>query len=148
MKRNLITTIVIICLSVGTVFIMQGRSADGDCHTEKGLEEAAGPVARLDDKGGKLTIKVGDTVQYSGKVHASVGIGYWIEYDEDAFVLNCDTKYNNPGAVAAGMCGGDAAVRTCTLRALKKGVYKVNVIHDFRGKTEKVITYTISVGDE
>lgn len=43
------------------------------------------------------------------------------------------------------MCGGDQATKTCILEALKKGIYQIKVIHDYRGETERLITYTITV---
>ncbi|MCM1111332.1 MAG: hypothetical protein NC336_08995 [Clostridium sp.] len=99
----------------------------------------------LQDTDSAVTIKVGFQLLYSHPVHGSVGSSYRVEYDKNAFELSYDTIYDNPDAVAEGMCGADSAVQTVTLRALKKGQYTVKVIHEFRGDVERVVTYKITV---
>jgi len=109
------------------------------------LEKVSRDIVKLEDEDSKITIKLGSEIEYSHRVHGSVGSSYHANYDKSAFKLSYETKYDNPESVAMGMCGGDSAVQTCTFRALKKGTYKLKVIHEFRGDIERVITYTITV---
>lgn len=99
----------------------------------------------LADRDSRLTICVGNQASYSHSVHGSVGFWYSIEYDHDAFVLSHNVKYDDPESVEKGLCGGDSAVLTCTLRAMRRGTYVVKVVHDYRGDIERVVTYTITV---
>ena len=88
-------------------------------------------------------IKLGDVMQYSHSIYPSVGFYYSMEYDENAFKLSYDIKYND--RYDPDKEGGDLANKTCTLKSLKKGFFKVKVIHLYRGETERIITYKIIV---
>lgn len=107
------------------------------------IEKAS--TVNLGDKDSKINITLGGQLRYSHSIHGSVGYDYKIEYDETAFVLTKQIKYDNPDAVSKGMCGGDSAVLTSTLIPQKKGKYIIKVIHTFRGNVNSVITYHITV---
>lgn len=123
--------------------MLHSMNVIGGRNSEKKHESVS--TISLGENDSKLTVNVGDQLRYSHSVHGSVGYDYKVEYDKSAFKLTHNTEYDNPESVAMGMCGGDSAVKTCILQALKKGKYKVKVIHEFRGAVERVITYTITV---
>lgn len=151
MKFKTKTAAFIACLSIFAMLLScplaMGRTAKKKARVKKKTCVTAAPkkTVKLKDEDEKLTINLGDELLYCHSVHASVGYGYWIDYDEDAFKMDCETVYLYPENMEQNMCGGDAAERTCVLQSLKKGDFTVKVIHDFRGETEQVITYTVIV---
>lgn len=88
-------------------------------------------------------IKLGDVMQYSHSIYPSVGFDYSMVYDENAFKLSYDIKYDD--GYDPNNDGGDSANKTYTLKSLKKGFFKVKVIHLYRGATKRIITYKIIV---
>lgn len=145
MKNKLITVAIIVCVSIGCVFLLRSQNIMDKLNVRNALEKVSRDVVKLEDENSKVSIKLGNEIEYSHRVHSSVGSSYRVDYDKSAFKLSYETKYDNPESVAMGMCGGDSAVQTCTFRALKKGTYTIKVIHEFRGDIEKIITYTITV---
>lgn len=114
----------------------------------KSQDEPVVPVKvglRLPDEDGNLTVPLGEAIQYSDKVHGSVGIGYRVEYDKEDFKMDSTSEFDNPGSIARRECGGDSAVKTCILTPLRKGTFTVRIIHEFRGEVEKVVTFRIKV---
>lgn len=99
----------------------------------------------LEDKDSSVSIGMGNSLQYSHSVYGSVGSGYRVEYDKQAFSMDYTAEYDDPEAVAAGMCGGDSAVQTCIFKPLKRGKYTIRIIHEFRGTVERTVTYKITV---
>lgn len=145
MKNKLITAAIIVCVSIGCVFLLRSQNIMDKLNVKNALEKVSRDVVTLDDRDSTITIHLGNEIVYSHRVHGSVGSSYRVDYDKSAFKLSYETKYDSPESVAMGMCGGDSAVQTCTFRALKKGAYKIKVIHEFRGDIERVITYMITV---
>lgn len=87
-------------------------------------------IVRLEENDSEYTINLDDAIQYSHSIHVSVGLSYRLIYDKNAFKISCHTKYDNSNA--ADMCGGDSANTTCTLKSIKKGIFIVKAIHEFR----------------
>ncbi|MCH5311609.1 MAG: hypothetical protein J1E57_06600 [Prevotella sp.] len=109
------------------------------------IEEMEIPPIILSEGNDFLKIKTGSVLKYSHSIHESVGYSYNVEYDNTAFEMDYSVKYGNPSAVEAGMCGGDAAVKTCTFKTLKRGTYTIRIIHEFRSNIEGILNYKISV---
>ncbi len=86
-----------------------------------------------------------DTYAISGKVHASVGTMFHLEYDETAFDRQREMKYLHPKNMEKGMVGADAVNMTYTLSPRKKGKYVVYEVHSFRGKEQKRVKHVIRV---
>jgi hypothetical protein len=68
------------------------------------------------------TLRMGrhDTYAISGKMHASVGTMFHLEYDETAFDRQREMKYLHPKNMEKGMVGADAVNMTYTLSPKKK----------------------------
>ncbi len=91
-------------------------------------------------------LKVGETFTYTAKIHPSVGYSFHAEYDnKEAFSENYSVKYDDSKAVSSGLCGADSGQQTITLKALQKGNHTIKIIHEFRGKVEKELTFKLSV---
>ena len=86
-----------------------------------------------------------DTYAISGKMHASVGTMFHLEYDTLAFDRTRDLKYLHPKNMEKGMLGADAVQMTYTLSPKKKGKHVVYEIHSFRGKEQKRVKHVIRV---
>ena len=98
-------------------------------------------AVELPQNGGRFTVKKGDVIKYSRRVCGSVGTTYSVNYDKSAFKMEyLESEKDQPDVP-----GGDECVGTTYFEALKKGKFKIKVVHDFRGKTEKVVRYNITV---
>ncbi len=86
-----------------------------------------------------------ETYAISGKMHASVGTMFHLEYDETAFDRQRDLKYLHPKNMEKGMVGADAVNMTYTLSPKKKGKHVVYEVHSFRGKEQKRVKHVIRV---
>ena len=86
-----------------------------------------------------------DTYAISGKMHASVGTMFHLEYDETAFDRQREMKYLHPKNMEKGMVGADAVNMTYTLSPRKKGKHVVHEVHSFRGKEQKRVKHVIRV---
>ena len=81
-------------------------------------------------------VRLGESLDFSGKFHGSVGLMYFLEYVSDAFDAKKSFKYDRPeyskpgGTTAA---GGDSGVLTYTLIPRRTGEFLVREISDFRG---------------
>lgn len=82
---------------------------------------------------------------YSGKVHASVGIGYKVEFDKKAFKLKCMTDYATSEEEAMSTPGADSGVETSVFTPFKRGRFAIKVLSQFRGETQESFTYGITV---
>lgn len=145
MKKVMLVVVIIIGISVLGLSWLYWRR-----HTVKmnvvGFKEHDSEytnVVGLKEHDSIYIIKLGDVMQYSHSIHPSVGFDYSMEYDEKAFNLSYDIKYDD--RYDPDKEGSDSANQTCTLKSLKKGFFKVKVIHLYRGKTERIITYKIIV---
>ena len=132
MKRVMFVVVIIIGISVLGLSWLYWRR-----HTVKMN------VVELKEHDSEYTINLGDIIQYSHSIHPSVGFEYSMVYDENAFKLSCNIKYDDD--YDPNEDGGDSANQTYTLKSLKKGIFKVKVIHLFRGTTERIITYKIII---
>lgn len=132
-------------IGLGCLFTIGCDAKVNKSEIAKAINNMKTSVVVLPDKDSKFTVKVGEKLEYTGKIHPSVGIGYTVDYDKQAFNMTYQTRYNNPGAMEEGMSGGDSGSTTCVFTALKKGTYKIKVLHDFRGTTEKTVTFLIKV---
>lgn len=132
MKRVMLVVVIIIGISVLGLSWLYWRR-----HTVKMN------VVGLKEHDSIYIIKLGDVMQYSHSIHPSVGFNYSMVYDENAFNLSYDIKYDDRYGLDKE--GGDLANKTYTLKSLKKGFFKVKVIHLYRGETERIITYKIIV---
>lgn len=88
------------------------------------------------------TIKVGDTLTFTGTIHASVGLEYEIEYDNNAFKTVINEEVLSPEKM--NMPGADKHSVTYSLTATKAGKFNIKEYELFRGdkrliKTTKVI---------
>ncbi len=52
------------------------------------LEKVSRDIVKLENKDSKITIKLGSEIEYSHRVHGSVGSSYHVEYDKGAFKLS------------------------------------------------------------
>lgn len=86
-----------------------------------------------------------ETYAISGKMHASVGTMFHLEYDTLAFDRTRDLKYLHPKNMEKGMVGADAVNMTYTLSPKKKGKHVVYEVHSFRGKEQKRVKHVIRV---
>lgn len=145
MRNKLITAVIIVSVSIVCVSLLRSQNIMDKLNVKNAIEKVSRDIIILEDEDSEITIMLGSEIEYSHRVHASVGSSYHVEYNKSAFKLSCEKNFDNPESVAMGMCGGDSAVQTCTLRTLKKGSHKIKIIHEFRGDIERVITYTITV---
>lgn len=74
---------------------------------------------------------------YKGKIHGSVGVTYYIEYDTTAFQLKKNIEYNTPKEMKIGNCGGDGGFVTYSLYPHKVGEYIIYEVEGFRGEEIK-----------
>ena len=78
-------------------------------------------------------ISKGDSITFTLRVHASVGIGYELDYDKEAFMTKTSYQYVNPLFETNPCPGGDAQIVTVCLTAQKKGEFRVMEIENYRG---------------
>ena len=141
MKATFLLIAAIICLAFcGSIW-----ACGHNKRSHEDVKDGADHPLILEDRDSSISVPLGCDIEYSYSVHGSVGYSYHVEYDEEAFSLSKNMEYNNPDAVAKGMCGGDKAVLTTTLTPKQKGKFTVKIIHTFRGTVERVTTYNISV---
>lgn len=79
-----------------------------------------------------VILRIGDEIEYKGKVHGSIGLGFELQLNKNAFSMHKDYRYVNPDRLS--MPGGDEKTLTCMLTARKKGCYVIKEIQDFRGE--------------
>lgn len=77
------------------------------------------------------TVKVGETVEFKGTIHGSVGIEDYLDYDKTAFDLEEDERYLNPDH--ENLLGGDKKSVTFKLTAKKAGTFTIKEMQNFRG---------------
>ena len=85
------------------------------------------------------SVKIGDTIRFEGRVHASVGFNYKLDFDTDAFDSEEEFRYSYPKKMAERLCGGDDAVRRFYLVPKKKGVFVIKEQIYFRGHLDENI---------
>lgn len=86
-----------------------------------------------------------DSIQFSGRSHHSVGIDFQVECDTAAFAMETKVKYTYPESMEQGLCGGDDATATYTLRPRKRGTHVVYTVVNFRGDEESRTKHVIIV---
>ena len=86
-----------------------------------------------------------DSIQFSGRSHHSVGIDFQVECDTAAFAMESKVKYTYPESMEQGLCGGDDATTTYTLRPKKRGTHVVYTVVNFRGDEESRTKHVIIV---
>lgn len=145
MEAMFMTIILIACLALCGAWLVYGHGKQTKRNIEVMSEKETQSPRILGDEDSKISIPLGCDIVYSHSVHGSVGYDYSMEYDRTAFKLSENLRYNNPDAVANGMCGGDKAILTSTLTTMKKGRFIIKIIHTFRGSQERVITHDITV---
>lgn len=126
-------------LLLGMVLLV---SCQGILNTDRKKLSTREVAVELPQNGGHFTVKKGDVIKYSRRVCGSVGTTYSVNYDKSAFKMEYLESEKEEPYVAG---GGDECVGTTYFEALKKGKFKIKVVHDFRGKTEKVVRYNITV---
>jgi hypothetical protein len=89
-------------------------------------------------------LKVGGTISFKTKIHASVGLGAEYEFLDNKVVKLEDSKiiYDNPNFEGV---GGDAAMQKFTFKGLLKGKTEVTIKKMYRGNLEKEIVLEIEV---
>lgn len=92
---------------------------------------------------GKMEIKAGTTIYYTGNVHGSVGETFSISADSGLKFVEEYFEYNDPKK--AEMPGGDAATNTFVYKAEKPGTYEVRITDKFRGEVQNKYVVTITV---
>lgn len=93
---------------------------------------------------GEYTVKVGQQVYYSARVHGSVG--YSAEVYSMGIGLNLGANFTEyDQEQEAGMSGGDAATEYFVFDALEVGTYTIRANHYFRGELENEYTITINI---
>lgn len=90
-------------------------------------------------------ISINDEIIFESFVHGSVGIWYELDYDKEAFAEDRTYKYVDPSFLEKRTCGGDKEEVIVSLTALKKGVFRINEIENFRGNRRKIKTHKIRV---
>ncbi len=113
----------VVCLNAQTPKIMQANK--NKKNTQYIIEQN---VQKLD-----TIISKGDSITFTLRVHASVGIGYELDYDKEAFMRKTSYQYVNPLFETNPCPGGDAQIVTVCLIAQKKGVFRVMEIENYRG---------------
>jgi hypothetical protein len=86
-----------------------------------------------------------DSIQFSGRSHNSVGIDFQLECDTAAFYRSKRVEYMYPESMEQGLCGGDDATTTYTLRPKKRGTHVVYTVVNFRGDEESRTKHVIIV---
>lgn len=145
MKAKFTLIPVIICIAFCGLLWIYALNKQTKDNADDMLEKENKPTIILEDKDSNISVPFGWYIQYSHSVHESVGFGYNVEYDKNAFELSEKLKYNNPDAIAKGMCGGDQAILTSTLTPKHTGNFTVKVIHTFRGNEERILKYNITI---
>ena len=86
------------------------------------------------------TLRLGKSITFTRRVHASVG--YWskIQFDENLFSLS--TRSTVPEHCD---CGGDEGEVTCSLTAIAKGTSEISITDFFRGTVTNVETIRIKI---
>ena len=102
---------------------------------------AAKPPKQL-QKGIINSLKVNETITLSGTVHGSVGLDFIVECDETAFKVKREVKRNHPFNKAP---GADRGTVTYKITPKKEGMFTITSHVDFRGDTQNVIKYLVSV---
>lgn len=93
-----------------------------------------------------LELKKGDVVYYQAKEHASVGIGVglYVEQEEILKIIDFHEDHENPDWEKTD--GGDRALITFVLKALKEGSTEISIKSLYRGdvKNEQIIVCNVT----
>lgn len=84
-------------------------------------------------------------LMYKGKIHASVGVTYNIEYDSTAFSATKEIKYSDQKGMSVIKCGADGGVVIYTLYPLKEGEFIIYEVEGFRGEEKRRIRHEIFI---
>lgn len=101
-------------------------------------------MVSIDGLRGNFTVKVGQQVYYSARVHGSVGYSAEV-YSEGSGLNLADNFTEYDKKQEAGMTGGDAATEYFIFDALEVGTYTVIAKRYFRGDLEEEYTITINI---
>jgi len=74
----------------------------------------------------------GDSITFESQVYGSVGIWYEIDYDKSAFRESRAFEYVDPLFKVNPCPGGDEQIVRVRLTALKRGLFYITEIEDFR----------------
>ena len=78
-------------------------------------------------------IHIGQELQFDGIIHGSVGLAYYLEFDESAFEIKSRRYYTNSDFEKNPCPGGDEERIIYTLTPIKKGEFTVKEMNNFRG---------------
>lgn len=143
MKKTILAAAVAAALSLSVPAI--GHASD----MARQIDDMAGVVSQikfLPEKDAAFTVPVGAILSYYARVHPSAGRGYTVQFDEGAFVMDCNIEYDDPEAVAEGRLGADSGTGYVNLSATRPGTFTLSIIHFIGGKEKgPVYTYTVTV---
>lgn len=92
-----------------------------------------------------ISVKRGQSIDFIGQTHASVGQGFQVNYDSAYFQCQHHNIYSNPKSIARNECGGDRATLTYNLTTIKSGTTTVTCIDNWRGDTVGTKDYIIVI---
>ena len=145
--------IILLCLIItgGLVALNHFRKPSDDPSSpdteviQNAFRQMKNRTVNLPDHDESLTVRQGTVLEYSGRVHSSVGSSWYAEYNESAFKIETDFQYDDPDYELNPNCGGDSGIKTARFKAMKKGQFTIRIIHDFRGDIERTVTFNITV---
>lgn len=92
-----------------------------------------------------ISVKRGQSIDFIGQTHASVGQGFQVNYDSAYFQCQHYNIYSNPKSIARNECGGDRATLTYNLTTVKPGTTTVTCIDNWRGDTVGTKDYIVVI---
>lgn len=92
---------------------------------------------------GVMQYRLGDTLQFKGICHPSVGLQYYLQYDKRAFSCTRTSSYTDPAF--SHLEGGDEKEVTYTLTCLKTGRFHIREINCFQENENLLAEHLIRV---
>lgn len=94
-----------------------------------------------------IRVDVGDVIEFFAEEWGSTGLWFKLECDSTAFKVTDEMVYCHPElANQPGIDGGDGGTRVYKLETLKKGVFSVKCVRNYRFTNDYSKSYKVIVG--
>lgn len=92
-----------------------------------------------------VEVLCGQTIDFIGQQHASVGLSFDLECDTAFFKVTEFVRYDHPESMDGLSTGGDRATKTIKLLTSQPGTSTVRIVEGWQGSMSNVLDYTIHV---
>ena len=119
----------VLVLGMATLGACKSKKIEAPIVDNFGALPSSTPAKLIPDQ--PASLPVGQTVEFKGTAHGSVGLAFDIDYDKEFFDCEYKSEWANPSK--KDMPGGDKRNVTYTLKAKKSGTTTITTREIFRG---------------